>query len=832
MTLNHTRWKLRLAVMLAYLIAVFLMALPASLHLDRQMLGNDIDSWIFYWNDWNVERTVVEGQPLLSTPYLFYPAGASLVAHSNSFTNSFLALGLRGLVGPVVAYNGVMLFGLWMSGMGMFLLMYDITRRPAAAFIAGLVFAFAPSHLMQVLAHGNLGSIHWWPFYILFLRRALRERWAVNGIGAGFFAAVTLWSGLHLALLLSLWTVLYLLWAVLLDHRPWAKAARVAALVAGVTCVLGAPLVMPVLEAWGSLASLTQAFEEGLTSQTDLLAYFIPSLSHPVNAWLIDLQERITANAYLGYAALGMAGVALLRRRREASFWLASGACWGILALGVVLTVNGSAYPRVPLPYRWVEAVFPISVIRAPDRFNLLVVLTLAVLVGLGAAHLKERRRWLLVPLTLLVFAEYVPIPISTLDFFPASPFFERMAAEEVRYGVVDYPMGYRPSKQWLYYQTLHGQPIVEGHISRYSDETYAFIIEQPFLRTLYHIALRPLRLPPDTFEGDVIPPSALGPALRALTARNVRYVLAHETFMDDFQRAYLRQVLPVVPVYHDEALTVYDITDPLPVLFGPFPVPLTPGLSLASFSVQHTEDVWEFEMLAFPPAASVAPQTCAVQLFGETGSVSVASVTFFDALPAGYDWHTGDLDVQRVSATLAGALDVGVYHWGVTCGAEMYVSSDILDVYPDGSTTYLRHRSDVLYGETIRLRGYSWQTAGPDLQIALLWEALSPPAGDYKVFVHLLDESGEIVGQYDAVPCAWECPTSGWETGTVVVDQASISVIGLAPGAYRLAVGLYSLETLDRLPAMGPGGDSYPDGVFVLSDLFLVNEGLESSWR
>lgn len=678
---KHIHWRITLGVGIAYALATGLMALPVSLHLSQRLLGNSADSWLFYWNNWWLEQAIVQGRNWLFTPYMFYPQGASLVAHANSLPTSLLALIIKPLIGSVAAYNLALLIGLWMSAMGMFLLVYEITRRSSAALLADFVFAFAPYHLTQ---------------------------------------------------------------------------------------------------------------------------------------------------------ALGLALVSLLSRRKEAWFWLLSTGFWMVLAAGPVLRLNGTLYPHIPMPYRFIGHPFPVSAIRAPDRFNLLVAFSLAVSAGLGAAYLVRQRRWLLVPLVFLVLVEYLCIPLQTWGLPPASPFFQQMAQEQALYGVVDYPMGYTFGKKRLYYQTLHGKPMVEGHIARYTPEDYVFIASNPLLRTFYQVAEKPVRLPRDTFSGVDIPVSALGPALRALETSGVRYILLHKPYLNTDLEAHFRRLLPPVPTYEDSTLAVYDVSRPLPVYYDGFPAPLTPDAALARFDVQpdNSGTEWQLQIITILLAPHASPLPCQIRLIGENGSVLETPITFFETLPAQEgqkgnegNWAAGDLDLQEITLSLPQAPETGVYRWNVTCPeAADYTAPETLNVYPDGRASYLRSQVNVRYGDFIQLLGYRWRTTGTDLQMNILWETLKAPRTDYKVFVHLLNASGEIVRQYDAIPCNWQCPTSQWHAGDIVPDQAVISLRGLPPEEYRLAVGLYHLATQERLPARGPEGELYPDAYFVLPDAFLIS--------
>ncbi|MCP4539321.1 MAG: hypothetical protein GY832_19470 [Chloroflexi bacterium] len=827
------RRRVILGAGIVYALAVGLMTLPVSLQLSQRLIGNNIDNWIFYWNNWWLERAITEGQNWFTTPNLFYPQGADLVAHSNSFLNSLLAMPLKPLVGPVAAYNLVLLFGLWVGAVGMFLFVYDDVRHVPAALLAGFIFSFAPYHLTQLLAHAHLGSIHWWPWYALFLRRALREKRTIDALLAGLFAALTLWTGLQLAVLLALWTVVYIGARLLRERQSWQHVIRTVNLIGIVTLILSAPLLIPIAQNWEELAAGTIAFDEGLTNQTDILAYLLPPTYHPLaGSRISSVYERFVANKaampYLGYTALVLATISILSRRKTALFWLLNAGLWITLAAGSALRINGHLYPQIPLPYRFIGRIFPIAAIRAPDRFNLLLVFSLAVSAGLGAAYLAKRYRWLLIPLALLLIAEYASIPLPAWDLPAVSPFLERMAADaqkETTYGVIDYPMGYTISKQWLYFQTIHGKPMVEGHISRYTIQDYAFIASHPLLRALYQKADKPIRLPQDTFDDQTGDVYALGPALRSLETAGMRYILLHKPYLDSDLQAHFRRVLPILPIYQDTTLAVYDVTHPLPTSYDDLPAPLTPDVALARFDVQHDNAEWQFQTIAAALAPRISPHTCNIQLVGEQGAVLSLPITLFKELPGGATWETNDLQVKQTTVELVQELEPGPYHWAITCSKmTTYAAPDTLHVHANGHTTYLRHPANIHYGETIEFQGYRWRTVGTELEITLRWQALEQPTTNYKVFVHLLNAGNKIIHQHDAIPCNWQCPTIQWHAGETIPDQATIPLAGLAPGEYRLAIGLYDAETLQRLPTQNSDGARIPDDYFILPDTFVIS--------
>jgi hypothetical protein len=91
-----------------------------------------------------------------------------------------------------------------------------------------------------------------------------------------------------------------------------------------------------------------------------------------------------------------------------------------------------------------------------------------------------------------------------------------------------------------------------------------------------------------------------------------------------------------------------------------------------------------------------------------------------------------------------------------------------------------------------------------PTLTLTLTWQSVAPIAGDYTVFVHLLAD-GDKVAQLDTRPCGGECPTNTWQPGEIVVDRYQLALApDTPPGPYRLAVGLYLLNSGERAAVAG----------------------------
>lgn len=105
-----------------------------------------------------------------------------------------------------------------------------------------------------------------------------------------------------------------------------------------------------------------------------------------------------------------------------------------------------------------------------------------------------------------------------------------------------------------------------------------------------------------------------------------------------------------------------------------------------------------------------------------------------------------------------------------------------------------------VTFGEA-RLVGAEVAPNGQTLTVTLWWQADGPLPADYTVFVHLLGANG-LAATGDGPAAEGRFPTSAWAAGDVVRDEHRLALDKVAPGAYRVGVGLYDAATGGRVAA------------------------------
>jgi len=139
--------------------------------------------------------------------------------------------------------------------------------------------------------------------------------------------------------------------------------------------------------------------------------------------------------------------------------------------------------------------------------------------------------------------------------------------------------------------------------------------------------------------------------------------------------------------------------------------------------------------------------------------------------------------------------------------------------------------RCDIRLGDHIRFLGYDLPrlelSRHQPLALGLYWQTSASVDTSYTAFVHLLGPDGQIWGQQDSIPQGGERPTTIWLPGETIVDHYAISLEPGAPaGDYTLAVGLYDLRTMQRLPAVDASGRWLSENCILIEGLHLPSSG------
>jgi hypothetical protein len=195
--------------------------------------------------------------------------------------------------------------------------------------------------------------------------------------------------------------------------------------------------------------------------------------------------------------------------------------------------------------------------------------------------------------------------------------------------------------------------------------------------------------------------------------------------------------------------------------------------------------------------------------------------------------WLPGDVFLGLATVRVPADWPAGRYHLSVHLhGPEGSVVRSLGSIRIEGRPILRRPpqivhpRKDEL-DASIRLLGYDLepQTLAPGdvLHLTLYWQSIETPAGNYKVFNHLVGPDGFLGGQADGLPGGSLVLTGEWVPREVLIDRYEIAIDEDAPpGDYTLYTGMYRSDDGYRLPALDGAGQRWPNDAIVV-DLIAV---------
>jgi hypothetical protein len=798
------------------------------LYLDSHFAGRNMDVWINQWATWWTEKAISEGQSLYYTDLMFYPHGVSLAFHSFSHVNTALALLLRPWLGDLGAHNATVLIAHALSGYAMFCLARHITRSSLGAFFAGLVFAFYPYRMAESV-HPVIVSTQWMPLYLLFLMRLVEEGRKRYAILAAVFFVLTALSSWHLMIFTVLLSVLYLGYLVVVERWRYSQATMLnLVLLAGLVFVAITPFLYPLVREQLTISRSYVGVEPSVGKGNNPVAFLLPAEQHLVLGELAisaPAYIKTMRAVYLGVTVIALSVAGSLANWKRARFWVLVALLSMLFSLDPHIQIGGHVF-SVTAP--WSKPI--IWLLRHPFRFNVLVGLALAVTSGLGLSTVlhrladnRPRWRWPFAGtmVALLVF-EYLYLPFPTIAAVVPAPYFD-LATSPGEGAILELPMGRQPSKYYLYYQMVHGRPLVEGVVSRTSQEAYAFIEATPTLRSL------------QACGSYALPPTDLSPVLNALGEQGIAYVILHKRLVEQPSLDLWLDVNTVVPDNEDEHVAVYSTQkeSPRPAGVAQLLEACIAVRSLLTDSILTLQGkVLEIPLewiIGTPPQQDYILELALADETGEIRRRHQYEVSPGVSLTA---WRMGKRHTASYPFYVDPVISPGTYRLQamlvpVQRDREALLAAHLLDIQVSASSKDFfpstRHKRVVnaAYGSDLRLLGYDLEIGSDAVYITLHWQSLRQMEVDYKFFMHLYDaESETLVAQVDTMPQDWTYPTTWWEADKVVSDEMMLSFEGIPPGTYRLGVGVYNPLTGERLAVTNqPGHFVADEGRLFLSE-------------
>jgi hypothetical protein len=395
-----------LKVFLAFAALTFVLTLPLSLNPAGRVLALAADTDLFIWTlAWDAHAILT--QPLaLFDANIYYPQRRTLAYSENLLGGAMFSAPVWWLTGnAVLAMNIAALASCVLCGVGTWLLARRLGASGAAAFVAGVIFAFAPPRFLR-LPQLHLTLLQWIPFALAFLHSYLdRGRPRDLRLAVAFFSLQALSSG-HGAVFLALAAIGLAGYRFVLGE-PLAVRRRIAdfGIVGGVFLLPAVLVVWPYLAVQQEM-QLRRSLADASTWAASA-ASFLASPTHLHSFVLSQATDRPInqdAWAYLfpGYLPIILAAAAFMgsARGRVPRPWYGSASSRAALAVEAIWLASlvMTVYVVAVGPIRWRLGAATLLSVRDVSRASLLLAAATvirAAMIRRVPMHLGERlRRW------------------------------------------------------------------------------------------------------------------------------------------------------------------------------------------------------------------------------------------------------------------------------------------------------------------------------------------------------------------------------------------------------------------------------------------------------
>ena len=403
----------------AFVVLTLVFTWPTVLHpatkVPADLSDPLLNCWILAWDAEHLLRALSGHLSALSKYWnanIFYPQPLALAYSEHLTVEAISILPIYAFTrNPILCYNAVFWSTFALSGLGAYLFARELTGSRAAAFVAGVAYAFAP-YRFSTLPHVQVLSSQWMPFALYGLRRYFVTRrptplaWA-----AVAFVAQGLSCGYYLVFFAPV-VALYAAWEIAVrrlwsDTRLWRDLGAVALL----SAVAIAPFLIPYLRL-RRLGFDARSLTETDRYSANAYAYFTADLilrfwGRVARAWPAP-EGSLFPGATI--AGLSVACVVFTWRRvraTKAESSLANVLGWMLVAAGAVL-VAMLAWG----PIRFTFGVLPIKTTDLNRVLLVIAILTVALLTISSPARVTARR-WFASPPAILAVVAIFSIAMS-----------------------------------------------------------------------------------------------------------------------------------------------------------------------------------------------------------------------------------------------------------------------------------------------------------------------------------------------------------------------------------------------------------------------------------
>ena len=457
--------------------ALTIVMLWPLLSMRQDVLPDSDDAYFTAWRLAWVAHQLPRDPRHLFDANIFYPATNTLAFSDAMLLPAILGIPLTRAGMPISVVHNILLGAAFVSSMWFaFLLVRNLTGSSGAAWIGAITFGFAPYRFAHI-GHLELQWLMWMPLSLWLLHRFFGAPTAGKAAAVGLAVTAQTFCSTYYGVFLSWY--LAVAWLIF-----FAMSRAIRRRVLKLTALMVIPPLVMVALVYGPPYARMRA-EQGPRNLSEVREFS----ATPLDFFRVPPDNKLRGTGkpsgpaadertlYPGALALVLAAAAFIARPRRLP--------WVYLALTIAsidasLGMNGLFLPIV-------QQVVPIATsFRSPARFGALVLLSITVLAGFGAAALlralPHRAALLLVLATVACLGEYWSAPVGVRPALNRPTEAHRaLSLQPPGTVVLELPVP-RPEALW-YYETTHQlrsihhwQPLING---------YSGFAPQEYFRTL-----------------------------------------------------------------------------------------------------------------------------------------------------------------------------------------------------------------------------------------------------------------------------------------------------------------------------------------------------------
>ena len=489
--LRHKIILFAVAPLLFYLAFLFIFQQHYFIHFSTAFDLDAGDGYQNVWNIWWVNHALMQGSSPYFTTMLDWPYGITLIPQTMNIYNGLVGVVLMNVFqfSLVEAVNFAVLSSFVLGGLFMMWFIYDRVGDYKIALLSGFLFTFSSYHFAHAQGHLQLTSLQFVPLFLFFYWRMLDRR----AIKYAVAAALSLF-------LVMLCDYYYLLWCVVLGagwfiysikQQPKQYLQKRAIAAISIFGVLSAVLILPLLLklSWLSKHGNLTGQHDPLAFSLDPFTIFMPGGANAlgqiftVQYWT-KLPYMSEMSVYFGLIVIAGLLYALWkmytsRKQKETKvfinktiFWWITLVIFGLLALGPRLRIYTIRLDSIPMPYAWLEAVWPtLQISGMPVRWIFISHIAAIVILAFVLKYYVPKKVWkntfLIVAVGVIILVDTLPTALPQAKSQPRQYVYE---LKQLPAGAV-IDNAALSSAQQLFHQTIHNKPMAFGYTTRSTKE-------------------------------------------------------------------------------------------------------------------------------------------------------------------------------------------------------------------------------------------------------------------------------------------------------------------------------------------------------------------------